>query len=143
MRLAVICATFVMCSTFFCFWDPMGLRLQEIIQLKESAMKIQYNTDKTISGSEKRAEEFEALLADELRTYSSHITRIELHLSDENGIKEGYNDIRCLLEARIEGKPPIAVTFTADNVDLAIAGAIDKLKASLESIIERMTDHHK
>jgi hypothetical protein len=45
----------------------------------------------------------------------SHITRIEVHLSDENGKKEGHNDIQCILEARIEGRDPIAVRCDADT----------------------------
>jgi hypothetical protein len=48
-----------------------------------------------------------------------------VHLSDENGKKEGYNDIQCILEARIEGRDPIAVRCDADTKN-AVLGAIDK-----------------
>lgn len=67
-------------------------------------MTIQFNTDKTISGSVGDTAPFIAQITDELSRFSSHITRIELHLSDENGNKDGLNDIRCLIEARLEGK---------------------------------------
>ena len=56
-------------------------------------------------------------------------------------MKEGIEDIRCLLEARIEGRQPIAVSNQADNIELAVSGAIDKLKASLETILGRLRDH--
>jgi hypothetical protein len=56
-----------------------------------------------------------------------------VHLSDENGKKEGYNDIQCILEARIEGRDPIAVRCDADTAKNAVLGAIDK--TSLETIL--------
>ncbi|MBB5438113.1 ribosome-associated translation inhibitor RaiA [Pedobacter sp. AK017] len=97
-------------------------------------MNIQFNTDKTINASEKNTAPFMVQIIDELSRFSTDITRIEVHLSDENGNKDGLNDIRCLLEARLEGKQPIAVTNQADTPDQALSGAIDKLKASLETI---------
>jgi hypothetical protein len=78
-------------------------------------MKIQFNTDKTISGDENQEDYFTSLITEKLNRFQSHITRIEVHLSDENGKKEGYNDIQCILEARIEGRDPIAVRCDADT----------------------------
>jgi phage-related protein len=66
-----------------------------------------------------------------------------VHLSDENGKKEGHNDIQCILEARIEGKDPIAVTCDADTTKNAVAGAIEKIKSSLETILGRMQNHER
>ena len=104
-------------------------------------MIIQFNTDKTINGDVKHQEFFSDQIANELDRFRSHITRIEVHLTDQNGKKEGINDIRCLLEARIEGRKPIAVSDQADNVEQAVSGAIDKLKAALGTIMSRLKDH--
>jgi ribosome-associated translation inhibitor RaiA len=104
-------------------------------------MTIQLNTDKTVSGDERQREYFAALITEELDRFQSHITRIEVHLSDENGTKEGPNDIRCLLEARLEGRQPIAATNQADTVEHAVSGAIKKLKASLDTIYKRSNRH--
>mgnify|MGYP003624565486 CR=1 FL=1 len=101
-------------------------------------MKIQYNTDKTINGEERNQDFFSSQIAEELNRYESQITRIEVHVSDENGTKEGLKDIRCLLEARIEGRKPIAVSNQADTIEVAVSGAIDKLKASLETILGKL-----
>lgn len=106
-------------------------------------MKIQFNTDKTISGSEKNQQYFTTLISEGLHRFESHITRIEAHISDENGQKKGSNDIQCLMEARMEGKQPIAVTSHADTAEAAVAGAINKLKASMETILGRMQNHDK
>ena len=101
-------------------------------------MKIQFNTDKTINGDEKHEAHFTELIAKELKRFESHITRIEVHLSDENGKKEGLKDIQCLLEARLEGIQPIAVSCKESTITAAVNGAIDKLKSSLDSTIGRL-----
>lgn len=106
-------------------------------------MTIQFNTDKTIKGNQRHRDYFAALIEGQLDRYSTYLTRIEVHLSDENGIKEGVNDIRCLLEARFRGRQPIVVTEQSDSVEQAMIGAIEKLNASLESILGRMSDHRK
>ena len=56
-------------------------------------------------------------------------------------MKEGVNDTRCLLEARMEGRQPIAVSHQADTYEQAVSGAIDKLKSSLDTIIGRIENH--
>jgi ribosome-associated translation inhibitor RaiA len=104
-------------------------------------MKIQFNTDKTIKGDEKHEDYFTSLIEDGLERYESHITRVEAHLSDENGDKEGIRDLRCMLEARIKGRQPIAVTCEAKTLEEAVSGAIDKLTASLETIVGRLQNH--
>ncbi len=104
-------------------------------------MKIQINTDKTINGDENHQKHFSALIEEGLKRQESHITRIEAHISDENGSKDGANDIRCLLEARVEGRQPIAVSSQADTYEQAVSGAIDKMKMSLETIIGKIQNH--
>lgn len=100
-------------------------------------MQIQFNTDKTISGDEKQQEYFSSQIAKGLDRFQDHITRIEVHLADVNGDKSGTNDIRCALEARMEGKQPTAVTCNEATVEKAVSGAIDKMKNALTTIIGR------
>lgn len=104
-------------------------------------MTIQFNTDKTVDSDKRHQHFFSEQIAQDLERFETHITRIEAHVSDENGKKDGIHDIRCLLEARLEGRQPIAVSCQADNVESAVNGAIDKLKASLETIIGRSQNH--
>ena len=51
---------------------------------------------------------------------SDRITRIEVHLSDENSLKGGDHDKRCMLEARIAGMQPLAVTHLAESLVAAV-----------------------
>jgi ribosome-associated translation inhibitor RaiA len=104
-------------------------------------MDIQFNTDKTINGNEKHELHFTSLITEALNRFQSHITRIEVHVSDENGSKTGVNDIRCLLEARIEGRQPISVSAQAGTIESALSSALNKLKASLETIIGRIQNY--
>lgn len=98
-------------------------------------MNIQFNTDKHMEGTETFKAPFLTLIAEELNKYSSYISRINVHISDENGDKPGPCDKRCLLEARLEGRKPIAVINLANSNETAIAGAIEKLKIDLEKIV--------
>ncbi|MEO8499815.1 MAG: HPF/RaiA family ribosome-associated protein [Vicinamibacteria bacterium] len=104
-------------------------------------MHIQVNTDNHIEGREALVARVEAAVTSSLDRFSEHITRIEIHLSDENGEKKGHNDKRCLMEARLEGRQPTAVTCEAGTLERAVAGATEKLKRSLESTLERRDGH--
>jgi len=104
-------------------------------------MTIQINTDKNISVHEAFESKLDGLLSEELSRFSEHITRREVHLSDENGSKQEQNDKRCMIEARLEGRQPIAVTARANDYELAVSGAIEKLKASLDKIVGKLKHH--
>lgn len=105
-------------------------------------MQIQINTDRNIAGREKLTAHFKAVLKDALSRFSGQITRVEVHLSDENSHKtSGLDDKRCVLEARLKGLQPIAVTHQAATLDQAVDGAAEKLKKSLESTLGRLHNH--
>ncbi|RYG02702.1 MAG: HPF/RaiA family ribosome-associated protein [Chitinophagaceae bacterium] len=100
-------------------------------------MQIQINTDKNITGGQRLSDYLETVIKDGLERFSDRITRVEAHLSDEDGSKEGQNDIKCVLEARIAGRPPIAVTNKANENEKAVHGAIEKLQSALKTMIEK------
>jgi len=102
-------------------------------------MKIQFNTDHHITGNEKLRAPLEARISEELSRFSSRVTRLEVHLSDENGDKDGPDDKRCMIEARLEGVKPIAVTHHANTHEQAVEGALDKLKTSLDTVLGRLS----
>ena len=103
-------------------------------------MKIQLNTDKNILGSEK----FETYVTEKinrsLKRFASKITRIEVHLSDQNAHKSGSDDIQCKIEARIEGLSPLVLTDKNSTKEKAIDAAMDKMKATLDTVIGKMKD---
>ena len=104
-------------------------------------MKIQINTDKNIAGDARLNQHTEDVVERALRHLAAQITRVEVHLSDENSAKPGTTDKRCMMEARIEGRQPIAITHDAANLHQAIEGAATKLKKSLEHDLGKRNDH--
>lgn len=100
-------------------------------------MNIEIRTDNHIHNSERLIEYVRAELSKYFQRHSERITHFSVHLSDENGDKKADDDIRCMIEARVAGLKPIAVTHKAHNVDASIHGAIDKLKRNIEHVFEK------
>jgi ribosome-associated translation inhibitor RaiA len=100
-------------------------------------MQIQINTDHHIEGHEALVAWATGEVKSALGRHGDHITRVEVHLSDENGHKHGPSDKRCLMEARVEGRPPLAVTQHAENLNQAVSGAADKMVRLIDSTLGR------
>ena len=101
-------------------------------------MQIQVNTDHNIEGGAGLVAYVSNVVEAALNLVSDHITRVEVHLSDETGSKSSPNNIRCVMEARLEGHQPIAVTHEASTVDEAVEGAANKLARRVDRVIERL-----
>ncbi|MBA2405617.1 MAG: HPF/RaiA family ribosome-associated protein [Bdellovibrionales bacterium] len=104
-------------------------------------MNIQVNTDHNIEGSAELNNYVTGTLSEAFERFNGAITRIEVHLSDENAGKTSANDKRCLLEARISHHTPIVVSHHADTIHQAIEGASDKLLHSLDKMVGKLTNH--
>jgi len=108
-------------------------------------MHIQINTDHNIEGRDALKAHVTSVVESALSPFSEHITRVEVHLGDEDGAtkdrKTGQNDKRCMMEARLESYHPLAVTAHADTLHQSIANAADKLARLVESTFGRLHDH--
>jgi ribosome-associated translation inhibitor RaiA len=104
-------------------------------------MKVQVNTDAHIDGNEALVSQVSAKVELALDRFSDRITRVEVHLSDEKGEKSGQSAQRCMLEARLEGRQPVAVTDHAATMEQAVQGAAEKLARLLDSTLGRLRDH--
>jgi len=104
-------------------------------------MQIQINTDSNISGQDELTTNITNTVEDALSRFSDQITRIEVHLSDANSSRKGGNDdMRCLIEARLKGQQPIAVTEHAATIGLAVDKATGKLSRLIENTLGRLRD---
>lgn len=101
-------------------------------------MQIQVNTDNHIQNDVSVSRHVETAVESALARFANQITRVEAHLHDRNADKKGSNDKHCLLEARLEGRPPIAVSSDAETIALAVNGAAKKLQRALESSLGRL-----
>lgn len=104
------------------------------------AVQVQINTDHNIQNDEALAAWITGVVKSALAHSNNHITRVEVHVSDENGRKSGQHDKRCMMEARLEGRSPIAVTDHAATLDRAVNGAVRKLGRVIESTTGRADD---
>jgi ribosome-associated translation inhibitor RaiA len=77
-------------------------------------------------------ERVQGVLEGRLERFEESITRIEVALSDLNSRKRGERDKRCIMEARLGGREPIAVSHEAATLTEAIHVAADRLERALE-----------
>ena len=101
-------------------------------------MKLQFNTDKNIQGTESLKTIVSEKINHGLKHFADKITRIEVHLSDQNADKTGPEDIQCKIEARVEGMQPIMVVSINDSKEKAVDDAVDKMKATLSTVFGKM-----
>jgi len=74
----------------------------------------------------------------ELSHFSDRITRVEVHLHDENGVsKQGTNDKLCKMEARPSGHQPLAVEHSGENMQKVISEAAAKLARVLKKTFDK------
>jgi len=104
-------------------------------------MKLQINTDNTVEGGAELVEMVEARVRSAMERYEDRLTRIEAHLSDEDGQKSGSGtDKRCLLEARPAGLDPVVVTGASDTLERACTDALRKMQSLLDTTFGRIDD---
>ena len=102
-------------------------------------MQVLVNSDHHISSSQSVAERVATILLDSVDRFADRLTRVEVHLNDVNGPKQGERDKRVTMEARVVGRaPPVAVTDEAASLLQAIEGASRKLERALEHAFGRM-----
>lgn len=106
-------------------------------------MQIQLNTDSSIQASDSMNEWATREITDRLARFRDQITRVEVHLTDLNGARSGDQDKRCMLEVRLAGRQPLAVTHVADKVADALVGACTKLQHALDTALGKDRDAHR
>lgn len=100
-------------------------------------MQVHVSTDRNIEGDQAAIGYITGLVNAALSRVSDRITRVEIHLSDENSDQRGGTDVRCLIEARMQRRRPVAVTHQAATVDQAVNGAAGKVARLIEGRIDR------
>ncbi|HUH01931.1 MAG TPA: HPF/RaiA family ribosome-associated protein [Kofleriaceae bacterium] len=101
-------------------------------------MQIQINYGQ-IDRSDALADHINEQVKHALRHHADRFTRVEVHLHDDNGGKNGPNDKRCVMEARPSGFDPIAIEDSGDEIYRTINTAAKKLERAAEHLIDRHT----
>lgn len=100
-------------------------------------MLIQVNTDRNIEGSTEMIAHFSELLKDQLGRFEEYITRLEVHLSDENAKRDAGDDKKCVLEAKLKGKDPVVVTTIEATIHKSVKSAAEKMFLTLEKSLQK------
>jgi hypothetical protein len=104
-------------------------------------MQIQVNADNHLESNAARDDWARSVVEAAMSHFAGQVTRVEVHLSDENVSKGGAAVVRCKMEARVNGRPPIAVTHDAQSLDPAVNGAAQKLVRATDHAIGRAGKH--
>ncbi|EDL49225.1 HPF/RaiA family ribosome-associated protein [Erythrobacter sp. SD-21] len=97
-------------------------------------MQVQFNSDSSVMGTENVATRIEARVREKLARFEDRLTRLEIHVRDENGAKGGADDKACTIEARPTGGAPVGVTGHAATVD-------DAANKAANTLAQRLTRH--
>lgn len=119
---------------------PLPRGIHQFPTPEEILMQIQFNTDRNIDGDESLSADVTGIVEGALSRFTDQVTRVEVHLRDENSNKKarGNGDLRCLMEARLAGRQPIAVTHRAATSTQAVSGAAEKLSRLIEGRLGRL-----
>ncbi len=101
-------------------------------------MLVHVSTNNHLAGESQLADKVAENVKDKLKRFEGQITRIEVFIHDDNAEKSGAADKRCIMEARVAGIDPIAVSHQAPEVSDAVKGSIDKLMKSLDRTLEKL-----
>jgi ribosome-associated translation inhibitor RaiA len=101
-------------------------------------MQVEVNTDNHIEGSDALSRQVESEVEAALGRFGDQIIRVIVQLNDTNSHKSGDRDKRCLMEARIAGHQPVAVSHEAAALEDAIGAAAEKLERSLDHILGKL-----
>jgi hypothetical protein len=105
-------------------------------------MKVQVNTSNDIENKEALERWASEYLNECLARFDQDITSIEVQITDENhAAKGGAVDKRCMMEARVNGAAPIAVTNYASDQNVAFRGAASKLEHALDHRFGKLDRH--
>ena len=97
-------------------------------------MQVQFNSDSSVMGTENVASRIEARVREKLARFEDRLTRLEIHVHDENAHKHGHDDKACTIEARPRGGKPVGVTEGASTVD-------DAARKAANTLAQRLTRH--
>jgi hypothetical protein len=107
---------------------------------RKKIVQVQLVTDNHIRGGERLSAEVQNSVEAALQRFQPQVTRVEVHLADENSHKGGGGDKRCSIEVRLAGLSPMGASNTAGSLEQAVDGALEKVVAQLDHKLGRLSE---
>lgn len=105
-------------------------------------MHVEVRTDSHVQGGLELTQRVESAVLARLARFGDWITRVDVHLSDENSSEKTHNNpMRCRMEARPAGRQPVAASADAATLEQAIDGAANKMERVLDGVFGRLNDN--
>lgn len=106
-------------------------------------MQINVNTDNTIDKHQGLDEHVESVVRSSIGRFGEQVTRVDVHLSNENKEKKADGGNYCMMEARVAGYQPVVVHNHGVDLHQSIQQAGNKLARALDSALGRLQDKNK
>ncbi len=101
-------------------------------------MQVMINSNNYVDVHQESIQQWQAEIAASLDRFSNWITRIEVHLTDENSdTKGGGDDIRCLMEARPASQQPVSIEVRTASVEQALQQGTSTLERRLANLLDK------
>ncbi len=71
------------------------------------------------------------------RRFGASMTAVEVHFEHINGPRHGGESVRCVMEARVNGREPVAVSARAEDLYVAIDLASRRLEVAVGRAVDR------
>ncbi len=102
-------------------------------------LNIIINSDSNLEVGDTMIKEIESTIERRLARFESKLTRVVVHVRDENAHKtNGQDDKRCMIEARPEGMDSINVSHHAPSLSEAVNHATRKLERLMDDTFKRL-----
>jgi ribosomal subunit interface protein len=101
-------------------------------------MLVQVIGDNHIRGGQDLSSYVQTTVESQLARFSKQITRVEVHLADENSHKNGTSDKSCSLRVHVAGLQDVGATAHGGTIDQALDAALEKLVAQLDHKLGRL-----
>lgn len=100
-------------------------------------MKVLLNTGRHVEAGPELRQQVQDAVDAGLERFSDRLTRVEVHISDQNADRSGSSDLRCAMQARPSGRLPVGVSHDAATAVEACSGAVEKLVNLLSTAFGR------
>lgn len=104
-------------------------------------MQVLFNTNNTVNGHQRMEAYVSSRVNEVFKRFDEMITRVEVHLSDQNGDKPGKGDQQCRIEVRLRGMNPITVTSREDEMEQAINNGLKKALGAIDKAVDKARAH--
>lgn len=103
-------------------------------------MQFQFNSDNQTDAGADTARQVEELVGTRLSRIADRLTRVEVHVGDIDGPRDGADDKRCAIEIRPQGMSPISATAHGPTLERAVTSGADKVLQAFERQVGKRTD---